>query len=214
MNLRGYVLNLINLFKKEISMISIDKIIKKINQIERDVQNCRKCNLWKKRKNPVVGEGFVYAKVMFIGEAPGYNEDLSGRPFVGKAGKIFEELLHYVGFERSNVYVTNILKCRPPKNRNPKRVEISSCTPYLNKQILTIQPKVIVTLGNFATSYIFKKFELKVAEIGKIHGIIYPIKHLAFECNILPLYHPAAVVYNPNLKRILMEDFKSIKKIL
>ncbi len=195
-------------------MESIDKIIKNINQIEQDVQNCRKCDLWKKRKNTVVGEGIVNAKVMFIGEAPGYKEDLLGKPFVGKAGKILNELLHCGEFERNDVYITNILKCRPPKNRNPKSAEISICTSYLDKQIRNIQPKVIATLGNFSTTYILKKFKLKVEEIGKIHGKIYPIKSLTFECSIIPLYHPAAAVYNPKLKSILIKDFKSIKKLL
>ena len=195
-------------------MVSIDKIVKKIKQIEQDVQNCRKCNLWGKRNNPVVGEGIVNAKVMFIGEAPGYKEDLLGRPFVGKAGKILDELLHYSEYERSDVYITNILKCRPPKNRNPKIAEISICTSYLDKQIQNIRPKVIATLGNFATSYILKKFKLKVEDIGKIHGKIYPIKSLTFKSSIIPLYHPAAAVYNPKLKSILMEDLKSIKKVL
>lgn len=195
-------------------MVSIDKITKEINKIRKEIQNCKKCNLWKKRKNPVIGEGTVNAKVIFIGEAPGYKEDLLGRPFVGKAGKLLDELLQYIKLDRREVYITNILKCRPPKNRNPKSTEISACTSYLDTQIENIQAKVIATLGNFATSYILKKYQFKVEKIGKIHGKIYSIKSLTFECSIIPLYHPAAAVYNPKVKSILMNDFKYIKKLL
>ena len=195
-------------------MISREKVTKKINQIRKEIQNCRKCSLWKKRKNLVIGEGNVNAKVMFIGEAPGDKEDLLSKPFVGKAGKLLDELLQYVEFKRSEVYITNILKCRPPKNRNPKSAEISACTSYLDRQIENIQPKIIATLGNFATSYILKKYQFKVEKIGKIHGKIYPLKSVTFECKIIPLYHPAAAVYNPKSKSILMKDFKSIKKLL
>jgi uracil-DNA glycosylase family 4 len=191
-------------------MISLSKIEKEIKQIEQDVTNCRRCDLWKTRNNPVAGEGAVTAKVMFIGEAPGYNEDMQDRPFVGKAGKILDELLHSVGLERKEIYITNILKCRPLKNRNPLWKEIKACTSYLDKQIMTIKPKVIVTLGNFASSYVLEKFGFQAERIGKIHGKIFHIKNLLFDSRIIPLYHPAAAVYNPNLKDVLMQDFKSI----
>lgn len=195
-------------------MTSLSTIEKEIKQIEQDVANCKRCSLWKTRKNPVAGEGPVTAKVMFIGEAPGYNEDVQGRPFVGKAGKIFDELLHSVELERKKVYVTNILKCRPPNNRDPLWSEIRTCTPYLDKQIMAIKPKVIGTLGNFASSYVLEKFGITPEKIGKIHGKTFHIKNLLLETWIIPLYHPAAVVYNPNMKGVLMEDFTSITKVL
>jgi len=195
-------------------MISLSKIEKEIKQIEQDVTNCRRCGLWKTRNNPVAGEGAVTAKVMFIGEAPGYNEDMQGRPFVGKAGKILDELLHSVGFERKEIYIANILKCRPPKNRDPLGDEIKACTSYLDKQIMAIEPKVIVTLGNFASSYVLEKFGFQAEKIGKTHGKIFHIKNLLFDARIIPLYHPAAAVYNPNMKDVLMKDFKSITKAL
>ena len=195
-------------------MISLSKIEKEIKQIERDVINCRRCDLWKTRNNPVAGEGSVTTKVMFIGEAPGYNEDMQGRPFVGKAGKILDELLHSVGFERKEIYIANILKCRPLKNRNPLRKEIKACTSYLDKQIMAIKPKIIVTLGNFASSYVLEKFGFQAERIGKIHGKIFQIKNLLFDTRIIPLYHPAAAVYNPNMKDVLMKDFKSIIEAL
>ena len=195
-------------------MISLSKIEKEIKQIEQDVTNCRRCGLWKTRNNPVAGVGAVTAKVMFIGEAPGYNEDMRGRPFVGKAGKIFDELLYSVGLERKEIYIANILKCRPPKNRDPLGDEIKTCTSYLDKQIVAIKPKVIVTLGNFASSYVLEKFGFQAEKIGKIHGKIFRIKNLLFDARIIPLYHPAAAVYNPNMKDVLMQDFKSIIKAL
>jgi DNA polymerase len=195
-------------------MVSQHKAKIDIKQLEQDVRNCRKCELWKARKNPVVGEGSIDACVMFIGEAPGYNEDVQGKPFVGKAGKLFDELLSSIGLQRKEVYVTNILKCRPPNNRNPLKSEIKKCTSYLEKQIMIIQPSVIVTLGNFALSYIFRKFGLKAERVGNVHGSIFRIKNLQFDLTIIPLYHPAAAVYNPELKKVLIKDFRSITKIL
>ena len=129
-------------------------------QLEDAVANCRKCSLWKTRSNPVVGGGSKDAKVMFIGEAPGYWEDVKGRPFVGRAGRVLDELLESINLSREEVYITNILKCRPPNNRNPLQSEIEACTPYLDRQIELMNPEIIATLGNFALSYISEKFGL------------------------------------------------------
>ncbi len=186
------------------------EVEKEIKQLEHAIVSCKKCELWKTRKNPVVGNGSLDAGVMFIGEAPGYHEDMQGAPFVGRAGKVFDELLQSIELKRGEVYVCNILKCRPPDNRNPFDSEIKACTPYLDKQITAIKPKVIGTLGNFATSYILQKFGLEVEKIGKIHGKTFHIKNLLFESRIIPLYHPAAATYNPNMKSILLDDFKTI----
>ncbi len=190
------------------------EIEKEIKQIGQEVANCRKCNLWKTRSNPVFGEGVTDAKIMFIGEAPGKNEDRQGLPFVGKAGKILDELLHTIELKRNQVYITNILKCRPPKNRNPLAKEIKTCTPYLDLQISKIQPLVIATLGNFATTYILDKFGFQKEKIGDIHGKIFYIKKINFYAKLIPLYHPAAAIYNPNKKYVLIEDFKTISKVL
>ena len=195
-------------------MVSDGATKKEMNQIKKDIQQCRKCMLWKNRNNTVVGEGSIDAKVMFIGEAPGKNEDRRGLPFVGRAGMILKELLNHAGLKRSEVYITNILKCRPPNNRNPKTKEILACIPHIDKQIRIIQPAIIAPLGNFATMYILKKFNLLAEKIGKVHGKSYTIKNSSFTCTIIPLYHPAAAVYNPKLKPMLIEDFKSIKNIL
>ena len=186
------------------------EVEKEIKQLSQDVAGCKKCDLYKTRKNPVVGNGSLNASVVFIGEAPGYHEDMQGIPFVGRAGKVFDELLQSIRLEREEVYVCNILKCRPPDNRNPFDSEIKACTPYLDRQITAIKPKVIGTLGNFATSYILQKFGLQAEKIGKIHGKTFHIKNLLFESRIVPLYHPAAATYNPNMKSILLDDFKTI----
>lgn len=178
------------------------------------VENCRKCSLWKTRKNPVVGDGSIYANLFFVGEAPGYNEDLQGRPFVGKAGKIFDELLESIGLQRNKLYIANLLKCRPSNNRNPLKTEIKACTEYLNKQIDIIQPRIIVPLGNFASSYIFEKFGLKYDKISNVHGKIFQINTLFGDVKIIPMYHPAVATYNLEAKNILIDDFKVIKNVI
>ena len=195
-------------------MGSLQEIEREIKQIEQDVIDCRRCDLWKTRKNPVVGDGPLDARVMFIGEAPGYYEDIQGIPFVGRAGKVFDELLSSIELQRKEVYVANILKCRPPENRDPFNAEIKACTQYLDKQIMAIRPDVIVSLGNFASSYVLGKFGLQVKKIGAIHGNIFRIKNLVFESRIVPLYHPAVAVYNPEIRKVLLKDFESITRAL
>ena len=181
--------------------------------LKQQILNCEKCPLCKTRNNPVVGEGFLDSKIMFIGEAPGFNEDKQGKPFVGQAGKIFDELLNSVNLKREEIYITNILKCRPPQNRNPKEEEIKSCSVYLDRQIEIIKPKIICCLGNFSTGYIFKKFLLKekIQGISKIHGKIFDVSTLAGCMKIIPLYHPAVVTYNMNMLEILKKDFEILK---
>lgn len=175
------------------------------------VEQCKKCDLHKTRNKPVTGEGSLDAKILFIGEAPGRNEDLKGRPFVGRAGEILDELLNSIEIKRNEIFIANIIKCRPPENRNPLQNEIESCSKYLDKQIEIIKPKVIVTLGNFASSYIFEKFGLRYDKISKIHGKIFRIDTIFAKLSIIPLYHPAVAVYNINTKDTLIKDFKAIK---
>ncbi len=186
----------------------------KINHIKKQILKCKDCPLWKTRLNPVAGEGAIAAKVMLIGEAPGKNEDIQGRPFVGRAGKLLDGLIQSIGMERKEIFITNIVKCRPPKNRNPLKSEIQTCTHYLDKQIERIKPQIIAPLGNFATSYILKKFSISEGKIGMIHGKIYQMKNKSIDSNIIPMYHPAAAIYNPNLKDTLEKDFKAIRKLL
>ena len=185
----------------------------KIKGLEQEIRKCRKCDLWKTRNNPVAGEGPVSSKIMFIGEAPGYNEDLQGRPFVGRAGNIFDELLESAGLQRKKIYITNIVKCRPPGNRNPLTKEIKACRDYLDRQIALINPDIIVTLGNFALSYIFEKFGLGQEKIGSVHGKLFKINTILGSKKIIPMYHPAAATYDAEMKPILKHDFKAITKI-
>lgn len=177
-----------------------------LKKIKEEVIACKKCPLYKTRIYPVIGQGNHQARIMFIGEAPGFNENKTGFPFCGKAGKVLDELLDSVNIKREDIYITNILKCRPPGNRNPKSEEIRACVPYLERQIEIIKPKIICTLGNFPTSYILEKFGLKdkIQGISKIHGQIFNANGL----KIIPLYHPAVAAYNATMKEILKTDFK------
>jgi len=185
----------------------------KIREIEEKVKDCKKCELWKTRNLPVVGEGGLNTDIIFIGEAPGYNEDLKGKPFIGKAGKVFDELLESININRNDIYITNIIKCRPPNNRNPLSNEVESCSGYLERQIAIIKPKIIVTLGNFALSYIFKKFGLKVEKIGKVHGKTFKVGTITGTMKIIPLLHPATATYYPEMKSVLLKDFNLIKQL-
>ncbi len=191
---------------------------KKLKKIKKEVINCKKCLLGKERRKnnyyPVIGEGNHKAKIVFIGEAPGLQEAKTGRPFCGRAGYVLDELLDSISIERKEVYITNILKDRPPNNRNPRKEEIEACTPYLERQIKTIKPEIICPLGNFATRFILKKygFEDEVEGISKVRKKIFEPKTTFGNIKIIPLYHPAVAVYNPNMKKNLKEDFKILKK--
>lgn len=186
----------------------------KIDAIRSEVSNCKQCELYKTKNKYVFGEGNPNADIVFIGEAPGANEDKTGKPFVGRAGQIFDELLNSVGIDRKDIFVCNILKCRPSENRNPKEEEITACTPYLNKQLEIIKPKIICTLGNYSTIFIFKKYGLKnkIEGISKIHGKKFSIKNLYENMILIPLYHPAVATYNPDMKNILLADIKNCLK--
>ncbi len=187
--------------------------MEKLQLLKEEILNCKKCPLWKTRNNPVLGEGSLNDGIMFIGEAPGFNEDKQGKPFVGRAGEVFDELLNSIDLKRERIYITNVLKCRPPNNRNPSQEEIKTCSPYLNEQIEIIKPKIICCLGNFATDYILKKFDLKdkIQGISKIHGNVFNVSTLNGTIKIIPIYHPAVATYDPNMLKILKKDFENIK---
>ena len=185
-----------------------------MGRIEERIKTCKRCELWETRTNPVVGAGSLSAKIVFVGEAPGYYEDLKGEPFVGRAGKVLDDLLASVGLKRNEVYIANVLKCRPPGNRNPTTEEIRACTPFLETQLEIIHPEIIATLGNFSLSYIFDKFGLSKDKISKIHGNVYNVSTIAGVVKIVPLYHPAVATYNPNMNETLIEDFKVLAKCL
>ncbi len=170
----------------------------------------------KNKTFPVIGDGSHEAKIMFVGEAPGKNEAATGRPFVGAAGKILDQLLDSVGIKRSDVYITNIVKDRPPFNRDPLPEEILVYGPFLDRQIDVIRPKVIATLGRFSMEYIIRKFSLdsQLKPISKLHGTTLEAKAPYGPVTIIPLYHPAVAIYNQNSKGTLMEDFKILKNYL
>lgn len=182
----------------------------KLKVIERKERACSKCPLHKTRKFPVLGEGSADAKVMLIGLGPGYHENLQGKPFVGAAGKFLDELLALAGLKREEVYITNVIKCYLPENKATEE-EIESCTPYLDRQIEIIKPGIILTLGNVATSYILQKFEFKPDSMGKLHGKVFQINNLLLRAKIIPMYHPAAALYNPAMKETLKTDWKNLK---
>jgi len=189
-----------------------------LRKIKDEVINCKKCPLYEERINggfyPVIGEGNHQAKIMFVGEAPGLQEAKTGRPFCGAAGRILDELLDSVSIKRENVYITNILKDRPPKNRDPQKEEIKVCVPYLERQIELIKPVVICSLGRYAMEFLMEKFGLEdvIEPISKIHGKVFEIKILSQNIKIIPFYHPAVATYNPNMKEVLQKDFQVLKE--
>ncbi|MFA6305253.1 MAG: uracil-DNA glycosylase [Candidatus Gracilibacteria bacterium] len=177
-----------------------------INQIN----VCEKCPLHKGRTHAVAGEGSYSAEIMFIGEGPGRDEDLQGRPFVGAAGKLLTELIKSIGLSREDVFIANVVKCRPPNNRDPLPEEVSACWPYLERQVKIIKPVLIVTLGRHSMG----RF-LPGLKISEVHGQPKRTKGFWSEKQIyLPLYHPAVALYDPNKKATLFEDFKKILLIL
>ena len=173
--------------------------------IQQNVKTCKKCNLCSTRKNAVPGEGNVNADIVFIGEAPGKNEDLHGRPFVGAAGKKLDDALENSGLARNDVYITNIVKCKPPKNRIPNYEEKTMCSNYLEHELSIINPKIICLLGNTAFNTI-----LEGNEISKNHGkLIYKEKRTYFVT-----FHPAAIIYNQKLEKVFKNDIKKLMKKL
>ena len=199
-------------------IICVDNRTEQLKKIKDEVLNLNNSILCKERiKNkafPVIGEGSHYAKIMFIGEAPGKNEAATGRPFCGASGRILDELLSSVGIDRKRVYVTNIVKDRPPFNRDPLPEEIKIYASFLDRQIDIIQPKVIATLGRFPMDYIMKKFSLdaSITNISDMRGKIFDTQATYGPIKIIPLYHPAVAVYDSSRKQELVDDFKALEK--
>lgn len=177
-----------------------------LEEIAADCAGCEKCDLAATRNNLVFGVGNPHANVMFIGEAPGKNEDLKGEPFVGAAGKLLNEMLERVGIAREDIYIANICKCRPPQNRNPRPEEIKACTPWLHEQVASIHPTVIVTLGNFATRFVLNT----TAGITGLRGRV----HAAGPLRVIPMFHPAAAIYDRTKVEALEADFDLLKSLL
>jgi DNA polymerase len=185
-----------------------------LDNIAAEIIVCPKCRLSKTRKNAVPGEGNPESPIVFIGEAPGYWEDVNGKPFVGAAGKFLTVLIAEIGFFRSDVFITNIAKCRPPRNREPLPDEIETCTPYLNRQLKLIQPKFIVTLGNHSTSYILSKADLSFSGITQTRGKFYEASVLDMSIVIFPTFHPAAALYSAKYKEQIITDFRLLREEL
>lgn len=184
-----------------------------LDKLRKVVLKCQGCDLAKTRKKCVFGEGDKNADIVFVGEGPGASEDIEGIPFVGRAGKILDELLASINLNRSDVFLLNVVKCRPPGNRNPTPREIKACTPFLNSQIDLIKPKIICCLGNFAVSFIMKRYNMKdkIDGISKLHGKLFKFTGLYGTIEIIPLYHPAVATYNPAMKQILLKDIKVLE---
>jgi len=175
-----------------------------------ETASCTRCALAEGRTQVVFGVGNADADLMFVGEAPGFHEDQQGIPFVGQAGKLLDRLLGGIGLQRSDIYVANVLKCRPPQNRDPMPEEIAACEPHLFRQIELIQPKLVATLGNFAT----KLLSGKPLGITRVHGQEQQVQLGSSRVLLYPLYHPAAALYTPSMLKVLEQDFARIPELI
>lgn len=180
--------------------------VRPLAEIREEVSTCKACSLCEGRTNVVFGEGNPHARVMIIGEAPGKNEDLQGKPFVGAAGKFLDELLEVAGLKREDVFIANVLKCRPPSNRNPKPEEIEACATFLRQQTQTVSPDVIVTLGNFAAQFILRTG----VGITHLRGTV----QRAGRFLVLPVFHPAAAIYDRSKRDVLLSDFERVGSLV
>ena len=178
----------------------------KLKEFYLKIKDCQECDLYRSRTKFVFGSGSAYAEVLFVGEAPGKNEDLQGLPFVGQAGKLLDELLYSIGMDRSEVFIANMLKCRPPGNRDPRMEEVNTCKDYLFEQVKIINPKIICTLGKHSTQLLLNTSK----GITNLRGKIFKVDNRI----ILPINHPAAALYTPSRMEVLKEDFQRIKRLI
>ena len=181
-----------------------------LREYSEHVASCTRCALAQGRTQVVFGSGSPDADLVFVGEAPGFHEDKQGIPFVGQAGKLLDKLLSGIGLTRADVFVANVLKCRPPGNRDPLPEEIAACEPHLFRQIELLEPKLVATLGNFAT----KLLSGKPTGITRVHGHPQEVTLGARTVVLYPLYHPAAALYTPSMLKVLEEDFARIPELL
>lgn len=176
-----------------------------LRDLAEQIATCQKCDLAKTRTNAVPGEGSASADIVFIGEGPGFHEDQQARPFVGAAGKFLDELLASIDLRRKDVQICNVIKCRPPNNRDPLPGEIEACTPWLERQLEIINPRVIVTLGRFSMNRYFRG-----QAIGRIHGQPRTVDGVM----VVPMYHPAAALHQASLRRTIEADFKKLPELV
>jgi DNA polymerase len=188
----------------------IERPLSELEAFERQVAGCTRCRLAQGRSQVVFGVGDPHSDLMFVGEAPGFHEDKQGYPFVGQAGQLLDKLLAGIGLERSNVYIANVLKCRPPGNRDPAPDEIQACESHLFRQIELIRPRVVATLGNFAT----KLLSGKPTGITRVHGVEQQVTLGGSRVLLYPLYHPAAALYTPRMLQVLEQDFARLPELL
>jgi uracil-DNA glycosylase family 4 len=179
--------------------------VSELEALAHEVAVCTACLLHRGRTRAVPGEGPADAQIVFIGEAPGFHEDQQGRPFVGAAGRFLEELLADIGLTREQVFIANVIKCRPPGNRDPLPEEIDACRPFLDRQIELLSPKLVVTLGRFSMARAFPN-----ARISRIHGGPRKINGILY----YPMYHPAAALHQPRLRRVIEEDMRRIPELV
>lgn len=180
---------------------------KTLDEIKAEIGDCKRCELCKLRNNIVFGEGNIKTQLMFVGEGPGQDEDESGRPFVGRAGQLLNKIIEAMGLKREEVYIANIVKCRPPGNRAPVDAEIIKCAPFLMSQISVIRPKVIVALGSPATCTLFNE---KI-KISAVRGNFYDWK---YDIKLMPTFHPAYLLRNPKEKGLVWDDMKKVMSFL
>lgn len=209
-NLKFLNIIIIDLVRRGVVVISDLPQLKlgAFRRLAEEISRCKRCPLWESRKNPVIGDGDVNASIVFVGEAPGYWEDIKGKPFVGSAGRLLDEFLKKAGLSRKNIYITNIIKCRPPGNRDPRPDEVKACSPYLDRQLDLIRPKVMVTLGRHSTAYISSRAGIKFRSISELQGKVFEVNFWETKSYIIPSYHPAAALYKAGLKKYIEETIK------
>lgn len=184
----------------------VNKKIKILNKLKREIEKCHRCSLYKTRRKIVFGCGSPNSKILFVSEAPGFWEDLTGTPFCGRAGKLLDKLLAFIRLKREEIYIANVVKCRPPKNRRPTKKEIEACLPYLKKQIEIVNPKKFILLGEVAFSVFFPDKKLK-----DFRGKWLTLRESRGKQKFFITYHPAAGLRFPKIRKILEKDFKELR---
>jgi uracil-DNA glycosylase len=188
-------------------------IAMKIDDLNEEIKRCKKCRLSKSKINALCGEGDLNAKLMLIAQAPGENEDREGKMFIGPSGKVLDELLEMTDIDRKEIYMTNLVKCMLPKYRKPKQDEIGTCSHYLDREIELINPEILAPLGYYAIKYIFEKYAIALPPKPEFHKVFGKIFSTG-DKKIIPLRHPAAVLYNHSIKMVLIKNYRKMKVLL
>lgn len=185
-----------------------------LRRLSEEIRSCQKCRLWETRRNALPGEGNPNARVMLVAQAPGMNEDREGRMFIGRSGNELNRLLRDAHVDKTALYLTNLIKCMLPKNRKPKQDEIQTCSQYLDEEIRLVNPSLIVTLGYYATKHLFTKYQILLPkskiEFSKVYGKLF----LARNRKILPLRHPAALLYGESVRETMTQNYRKLKRIM